>query len=66
MFPSPDFDKSACRGRWGCMCLRVQCYKLNFVSISSIKRTLASGLGEEGGEGKTGVQRKSSKGVVMS
>ena len=49
------------------MWLRVQCYKFfNFVSISSIKRTLASGLGEEGGVGKTGVQGKSSKGVVMS
>ena len=46
--------------------LRVQCHKFTFVSISSIKITLASGLGEEGGEGKTGVQRKSSKGGVMS
>ena len=66
MFTSPDFDKSACRGRWGCICLRIKCHKFTFVSISSIKRTLASGLGEEGGVGKTGVQRKSSKGVVMS
>ena len=41
-------------------------HKFNFVSTSPIKRTLASGLGEEGGVGKTGVQRKSSKGVVMS